>query len=231
MLMKSWSARALAVRRVTQENLYRIFDRYGREVVSLAVLGDDQINWRPQEYSYGRWGCEMRLRFPIIKLLDYEWETLESSDNPFAVVVMAHRKTQAPDRLQWKLHLIKGLYQRGYSRQDIIKIFEVLDRMMGLPEPLELALREEIRQFEEEKQMPYISSIERISRQEGRQEERHDIIRNLLASRFGVIDEELETIIQALTDLPMSEFSSLLLSLSTLSREELIARFKPNSLN
>jgi hypothetical protein len=219
---------------------YRIYDRYGREVVSLAVLGDDQPNWRPQEYAYGRWGCEMRLRFPIIKLLDYTWETLESSDNPFAVVVMAHRKTQdttqsAPDRLQWKLRLIKGLYQRGYSRQDIIKIFEVLDRMMGLPKPLQLTLRDEIRRFEEEKQMPYISSIGRIERQEGRQEgrqeERHDIIRNLLVSRFGVIDEELETIVKLLTDLPMSEFSSLLLSLSTLSREELIARFKPNSLN
>jgi hypothetical protein len=72
---------------------YRIFDRYDRTVVSLAVLGDEQSTWRPQEYRYGQWGCEIHLRFPIIKLLDYEWETLEASDNPFAVVVMAHRKT------------------------------------------------------------------------------------------------------------------------------------------
>src|SRR5579883_1912090 len=127
---------------------YRIYDRYGREVVSLAVLGDEQPNWRPQEYGYGRWGCEMRLRFPIIKLLDYTWETLESSDSPFAVMVMAHRKTQATtqdarERLQWKLRLIKGLYRRGYSRQDIIEIFGVLDRMMRLPEPLELTFRDE----------------------------------------------------------------------------------------
>ncbi|MFL9449959.1 hypothetical protein AB0758_02270 [Tolypothrix bouteillei VB521301_2] len=43
---------------------YKIFDRYGREVVSLAVLGDSQPNWRPQEYGYGRWGCSMQLRFP-----------------------------------------------------------------------------------------------------------------------------------------------------------------------
>lgn len=118
---------------------------------------------------------------------------LEASDNPFAVVVMAHRKTQdmtqaARERLQWKLRLIKGLYKRGYSRQDILDIFGILDRMMRLPEPLELTLLDELRQFEEENQMPYISSIERI----GRQEERHDIIRNILVSRFGVIDEELE---------------------------------------
>lgn len=33
---------------------YRIYDRYDREVVSLAVLGDEQPNWRPTEYGYGR---------------------------------------------------------------------------------------------------------------------------------------------------------------------------------
>ncbi|MUG95933.1 transposase [Scytonema sp. UIC 10036] len=205
---------------------YRIYDRYGQEVISLAVLGDEQPQWRPTEYGYGRWGCDMRLRFPIVKLLDYTWETLESSDNPFAVVVMAHRKTQettqsSPERLQWKLRLIKGLYQRGYSRQDILEIFRILDRMMRLPETLELSLRNELKRFEEENQMPYITSIERI----GRLEERQDIIRNLLVSRFGTIDEQLEAIVKPLTELPTSEFSSLLLSLSTLSREELLTRF------
>lgn len=107
----------------------------------------------------------------------------------------------------------------------------VLDGMMRLPESLELTFRNEMRQFEEEIQMPYLSSIERIGRQEGRQEERHEIIRNLLVSRFGVIDEELETIIKPLTDLPTSEFSNLLLPLSTLSREELLTRFRQNTLS
>ncbi len=125
------------------------------------------------------------------------------------------------ERLQWKLRLIKGLYRRGYRRQDILEIFGILDRMMRLPEALELTFRDEIREFEEENQMVYISSIERI----GRQEERHDIIRNILVSRFGVIDEELEAIVNPLTALPTSEFSNLLLSLSNLSREELLASF------
>jgi hypothetical protein len=62
---------------------YRIFDRYNQEVVSLAILGDSQASWRPQEYSYGRWGCRLSLQFPIVKLLDYEprWLELEASDN------------------------------------------------------------------------------------------------------------------------------------------------------
>ena len=51
--------------------------------------------------------------------------------------------------------------------------------------------------------MPYIRSVVRIGRQEGQQEgrigERKDIIRNLLISRFGVLNEELETLINPLS--------------------------------
>ncbi|HEV3444913.1 MAG TPA: Rpn family recombination-promoting nuclease/putative transposase [Gemmataceae bacterium] len=36
---------------------YRIYDRYRRKVASLAVLGDEQANWRPAEFSYDLWGC------------------------------------------------------------------------------------------------------------------------------------------------------------------------------
>jgi hypothetical protein len=202
-------------------------------VVSLAVLGDEQPNWRPTQFSYGRWGSEMRLRFPIIKLLDYTWETLESNDNPFAVVVMAHRKTQATtqsarERLQWKLRLIKGLYSRGYSREDILEIFGILDRMMRLPEPLELTFRDEIREFEEENQMPYISSIERIGRQEGQHEKAKNLIQSLLRSRFGVLDEQLSSIIEPLTQMPDDEVASLLL---TSSREDLVTRFGQSTLH
>lgn len=33
---------------------YRIFDRYRRTVVSLAVLGDENRNWRPNRFGYQR---------------------------------------------------------------------------------------------------------------------------------------------------------------------------------
>jgi hypothetical protein len=43
------------------------------------------------------WDSEMGLKFPVVKLLDYEsqWSMLESSTNPFAVMAIAHLKTQA----------------------------------------------------------------------------------------------------------------------------------------
>jgi len=41
------------------------------------------------------WGCLTLFHFPIARILEYKenWEELKKSDNPFAVVVMAHLKT------------------------------------------------------------------------------------------------------------------------------------------
>ncbi len=74
---------------------YRIFDRYDREVVSFAILGDDDPNWRPDHYGHQRWGFSAGIRFPPVKLLDYaaHEQALEAHPNPFAVVVLAHLKT------------------------------------------------------------------------------------------------------------------------------------------
>lgn len=241
--IQSQTDAAFAARMFTYH--YRIFDRYNREVVSLAVLGDEQSDWRPQEYRYGRWGCEMRLRFPIVKLQDYGWEELESSQNPFAAVVMVHRKTQETtqqpsERLNWKLRLSKSLYRRGYERQDIVELLLLLDRMMRLPEPLELVFRDELKQFEEENQMPYMSSFERIGREEGiqqgiqqglkqgQQEKAKNLIQSLLIQRFGTLDEELSSMIEPLAQMPDDEVAGLLL---TSSREELISRFGRNTLH
>lgn len=173
---------------------YRIFDRYNQEVLSLAILGDNQANWRPQEYSYGRWGCRLSLQFPIVKLLDYEsrWSELEQSDSPFAVLVMAHLRTQATTqdlagRLQWKLSLIKRMYEVGYSRDKILQIFRLLDRLMTLPPDLDLNFKAEFERFEAEQKMTYMTSIERIGRAQTLQES----IAEVLEARFNHVPSEL----------------------------------------
>lgn len=79
---------------------YRLYDRYSVEVISIAVLADEDLTWRPQEFGYGRWGGETHLRFLTVKLLDYvdQWSQLEQNRNPFAVVVMAHIRAQMTRR-------------------------------------------------------------------------------------------------------------------------------------
>nr|MDQ2732426.1 hypothetical protein [Armatimonadota bacterium] len=55
---------------------YRIYDRYGHPIASLAVLGDNDPNWRPEGYGYNVFGTGMQHQYRVAKLTDYE-EKLE----------------------------------------------------------------------------------------------------------------------------------------------------------
>jgi hypothetical protein len=185
---------------------YRLRDRYNCSVASLAVLGDERTNWRPTSFQDVLWGCSVNFEFPIVKLLDYQsdWAALESSQNLFATIVMAHLKTKethdAPaERKTWKLHLTTMLYDRGFRQQDILELYNFLDWLMQLPEELERQFQIELEQFEEARQMKYVTSIERMA--EERQKQR--IALNMLRKKMS-----LETIAE-LTGLTIAQLQQL----------------------
>jgi hypothetical protein len=168
--------------------------RHRVDIVSLAVLADEAPGYRPGEYRRGRWGCDLRFRFPVEKVLDWRsrWAELEASTNRFALVVMAHLKAQESKdglmRKGWKLRLVRLMYQRGHGREDILELFRVIDWLLRLPDELEREFMRELMAFEEETKMPYITSVERIGRQEGRQEGLHSerqLLLRLVRRRFG----------------------------------------------
>jgi len=106
-------------------------------VASLAVLGDDDPGWRPDQFWSTCWRSQAGIRFPVVKLLDYveQWETLQASGNPFAMVVLAHlitRQTRKRPRARYaaKIKLIKGLYERGWAADEVRRLFRVIDWMM-----------------------------------------------------------------------------------------------------
>jgi hypothetical protein len=153
---------------------YRIFDRYDREVISFAILADDDPTWRPSQYHYGRWGCRAGIAFPAPKLLDYatQVDVLEADPNPFAVVVLAHLKAMetqhAPaERHAWKIHLVRALYERGRSAEDVRQLFRFIDWIMALPEALDGLFWQEVEEYQEEKHMPFISTPERVGMKKG----------------------------------------------------------------
>ncbi len=173
---------------------YRIFDRYHRRVVSLAVLADDSKKWRPEEFTYSLWGCEMRFRYPVVKLLDYQAKPELLSDagrNPFVVVVRAHLSVlesgKDPDELfKRKFALVKELYTAGYSRADIVKLFRFIDWLMALPAAHERLFWKELSKYEEGKKMPYVTSVERIGREDGMQQGSLSLLCRQIAKRFRV---------------------------------------------
>ena len=198
---------------------YRLFDRHKKPVISLAVLADEQANWLPSNYSYQLVGCRVSLEFPIAKLLDYEqaWETLEQTTNPFGIIVMAHLKTKATQRnpesrLQLKLSLVRQLFQRGYSREDVLELFRFIDWVMLLPEELALSFKTEVKSYEESSRMRYVTSIERLAKQEGIEQGLEqgleqgiiqmgrDNVIDILETRFGEVPDSIVSVINGIEE-------------------------------
>ncbi|MCZ8224465.1 MAG: hypothetical protein O9324_11060 [Microcystis sp. LE19-84.1B] len=138
---------------------------------------------------------------------------------------MAHLKTKAttgklPEREQWKWRLIRGLYEKEFEREQIIKLFEIIDNMMTLSTKLQSSLESKIKQFEEERTMPLVSNMElrgrkigeeigelrgmergkEIGKEIGALQKSRDAIKTVLTVRFGQISSEIEEIIGKMTN-------------------------------
>jgi hypothetical protein len=201
---------------------------------SLSIATHFEGTNRSRVFKPGRsqFGTQLSFQFDTIKLLDYraQWQELDASHNPFATVVMAHLKAQEtkrnPSRRKaWKLSLIRRLYETGYDRQDILYLFKFIDWVMILPEGLKQAFWQELKAYEEERKVPYITSVEEIGfergiqqgRQEGRQEESRSLIFLQLAQKFGELPPPLRDQISQLSLTQREALAVALLNFSTLS--------------
>ena len=199
---------------------YKIFDRYGANVVSLAILVDEIPTFRENEYSYKRWGFEYTFRFPLVKIIDYKdrIEELEKDDNPFAIIVLAHLREMETrkdirSRLFWKITLVKALYKKGYNKEDILLLYSFIDWLISLPEKENEIFHEEIVRFEEVKKMAYITTAERIGMkkgmekgikegmEKGRLESTQEAVIDAVEVRFNVVPEDIANTIKEIKDM------------------------------
>ena len=175
---------------------YRLLDRYNAPIVSIAVLGDDNRRWRPGESRFALWGCERYLRYPVIKLLDYEKERkkLEASNNPFALTVLAHLDTRQTHRdpearRRRKMALVKRLYTKNFTRSDILSLFRFIDWLLALPPELADDFMQELTEFEASMGNPYVTSVERRGIQKGIQQGEVTLLQRQLRRRFGELPD------------------------------------------
>ncbi|MFN8540103.1 MAG: hypothetical protein U0232_21805 [Thermomicrobiales bacterium] len=209
----------------------RLFDRYEQEVVSLAILGDDRPNWHPHHFGYAHWGCEVGLTFPSVKLLEYDLTELEASANPCAVVVLAHRTAQATrhdptGRAAAKLRLARLLYQRGYDRATIERLYKLIDWLLQLPPELEDSVWLQVQAIEEEQRMAYLTYPERRGLAEGLAQGLHEAIAVALEVRFGAASTPLIAEINAIRD-PVVLRAIVARVMSAATPEEVRAVYEP----
>jgi hypothetical protein len=162
----------------------RISDRYDRIVVSLAVLADDDPQWRPDRHQESLWGWWLEMGWPPLKLLDYAGRVseLEASTNPFARVVLAHLKAletrdDPEERSTWKTRLVRGLHARGFRSEDVRQLFRVIDWLMELPPAAQQQFEQELDEYEEGRQMPFVDTFERRAMLK--------MVEKVLRARFG----------------------------------------------
>ncbi len=190
------------------ERYCRIRERFDRDGVSVAILADGDRRWRPQAYTRALWGCRVTFEFPTVKLLDLAADPrLQGCDNPFAVVILAQVQAlrsqgAMPQRQRWKWELVRALYDRNYPKRKVQDLFRFIDWVMALPEKLAKQFDQKLIDYEREKRMPYVTSIERRGRAEGRAEGRRQTLRetilDTLEARFGDVPYDLREKIRAI---------------------------------
>ncbi|AOC54037.1 hypothetical protein amyaer_3332 [Microcystis aeruginosa NIES-2481] len=88
------------------------------------------------------------------------------------------------------------MYEQGYQREDILNLFKFIDWLMSLPTKLEQEFQQKLNQYEEEKRMPYITSVERMGMEKGMRES----VIDALEIRFENVPSELVNKISQIQD-------------------------------
>ncbi len=184
-----------------------LFWIFKQRVVTLAVLADLREGWLPTEDRFQLADFESLTRFPVCKLIDrlrIDWKDDHSLPVQLARAQIAALRTAGdPEgRYRAKWQLVRNLYEIGYNAEQVREMFGLIDWMMHLRVDLEKRFKQELDEFEESLEMPYVTSVERIAKAEGKAE----LLLDQLAERFGTVPEELQ---QRIQDLPMDQLTAL----------------------
>ena len=187
---------------------YHIERRHRCRVITLAILGDLSPSWRPGSFSSDIPPLGMGLGYVAIKLIDLE-EKIELPrfrGNPVAMVIRAHlaalrTRRDLEARLMQRVALCRRLYEEGFNQKDVVFIHGLIDRLMILPRPLMIRFKQELFTLEKDKNMPYVDTLTRMSRQEGSLAQARESVIEALEIRFGEVSADLRERINALDNL------------------------------
>ncbi|MCX6579773.1 MAG: hypothetical protein NT166_06275 [Candidatus Aminicenantes bacterium] len=151
----------------------------GTPVISLAILTDDDENYRPNEYRVSFCDFELRMKIPVVKIMDFKWkkehrERLEKATDPMALVIKAQiksielKKAGEDTRYEAVKELIRECYRAGYSSNDIYPVMKFIEWVIRISKENEKRLKEEIVRIEEVYNMPYLASWERSAKRKGK---------------------------------------------------------------
>jgi hypothetical protein len=184
----------------------RIFDRERRPVVSLAVLGDADAEWQPTSFEHRLWGCELLLRFPVVKLLALNTTQLAALANPIATLTLMHRDAQdtrgrPAERLVRKVERYRAMWKLGYRRDDIRALLRLMEYLLRLDRELaeQAFVQMQAVEREETGMDTVVTSFEEIGFAKGVVEGERALVLRLLTRKLGALSTDTQTRIAAMT--------------------------------
>jgi hypothetical protein len=120
------------------------------------------------------------------------------------------------------VRLVRGLYERGFQAEDVRELFRLIDWLMDLPPALGALFWGEVKQIQEDKKMPFITTPERIGMEEGLKKGLLKGIEVSLEMKFGAAGLQLLPEIRQLQDAGMLE--AVLEAIKTASTPEEVRR-------
>jgi hypothetical protein len=199
---------------------YRLYDRFHLPMRSIAILGDPSPTWRPERFELSTGKTHVSFGFETVKLRDFDDHLGELllEDNVFAWLVAAHlltlRTRREPGaRMIVKNSLLTALCSCGWQQQKFLDVYDLIDRMMSLPDALQAELVGLQQIAMGRCDMAWVTLWEQrlLARgmqegrqegwQEGRQEGRVEALRQILisqlATRFGPPGEDVRRRVEA----------------------------------
>lgn len=99
----------------------------------------------------------------------------------------------------FKVGLTRSLYERGYSVEKIRELFKLIDWMLWLPSEFDEKLRRAVDEAQGDKIMPYITTFERLSYNEGFEEAEKRFAQERQEAEARVLQERRDTVRQLLS--------------------------------
>lgn len=120
---------------------YRILDRYGKFVTSIAIYTGSNRNYMPDVYKYSFLGIENTFRYNVYKVIDQDANELTKNDNPFALVILTvlialqKGKMVEEELLPLKISILKALAKKPLPAAKVRAIMNFLKFYVRFEKP------------------------------------------------------------------------------------------------
>ncbi|MFQ6043817.1 MAG: hypothetical protein ACE5PV_23430, partial [Candidatus Poribacteria bacterium] len=168
---------------------YRIYDKFKRDILSIAVFADPFRRYKPNRFSYQFYTTKLEFQYQTYKVIEQDDEELSKGDNPFALVVLAAKKSlesrgDEEKRFRFKRELVRLMLEKGYSREEIFAVFRFLDGVLALTDlEKERIIYDELRSEEVEK-VAYVTNFEKLAISQ--------LVLEELEEKFSVVPKEIQ---------------------------------------